>query len=118
MEKSQKKFLLQSEQIRPLVPRIGGCFATDRIMIDGRKIEYMYREAAVRDWDSGWRFFAGDESDEYLDNPSHTGIYEVNTVANHDPDIIPHLDTPAPCAFEKIIGTHSYRPVDPPEAQA
>ena len=46
-----------------------GCFATDRILVDGEKVGYMYREepADGNDWDSGWRFTAGDESQEYMD---------------------------------------------------
>src|SRR4051794_40829020 len=110
MDKSQKKFFIPREQLRQLLPPMGGCLATDRIMVDGKNVGYMYREAARRPEDSGWVFFAGDESQEYVGNPLHTGIYEVNTVANYDPDIIPYLDTAAPCAFERIAGTHTYRP--------
>lgn len=117
MDKSEKNFFIPRERMQPLLPPIGGCFATDRIMVDGEKIGYMYRECPDFEEDSGWRFFAGDESDEYIDNLWHTGIYEVNTVANYDPDIIPYLNTAAPCAFEKIAGTHKYHPVDPPEGE-
>jgi hypothetical protein len=118
MDKSQKKFFIPGERIRRLLPPMGGCFATDRIMVDGEKVGYMYREAADRPEDTGWRFFAGDESQEYVDNLWHTAVYDVNTVANYDPDIIPYLDAAAPCAFEKIAGTHKYRPVDVPEGEA
>jgi len=46
-----------------------GCFASDRIMVEGHPIGYMYREMPDDDTefsrsDSGWRFFAGDENDE------------------------------------------------------
>ncbi len=90
---------------------MGGAFATDRITVDGQKVGYMYREKASRNEDSGWRFFAGDEDQAYIDDLSHTEIYAVNTVANYDPDIIPYLETAAPCAFEKILGTNKYRRV-------
>jgi hypothetical protein len=108
---SKKKFAISKENIRELVPSMGGGFATDRIMVEGKKIGYLYREAPDRPDDSGWRFFAGDEDQAYTEDPNHTGIYAVNTVANYDPDIIPYLNTPAPCAFEKIKGTHQYRRV-------
>ena len=39
-------------------------------------------------------------------------VYAVNTIANYDPDIITHLETSAPCAFEKIPGSHEYRRVE------
>jgi hypothetical protein len=94
---------------------MGACFITDRIAADGCEIGFMYRESPDQPEDSGWRFFSGDESQEYLDNPDHTSLYEVNTAANFDPDIIPLLETPAPCAFEKIQGGHEYQPAEVPE---
>ncbi|NOS69492.1 MAG: DUF2185 domain-containing protein [Verrucomicrobia bacterium] len=108
-----KKFFILGEQIKQLVPSdLGGCFITDRVAVDGQKIGYMYREEADRPEDSGWRFFSGDESQDYIDDLSHTGVYAVNTAANYDPDIIPYLDTPAPCMFEKVDGSHSYQKVE------
>ena len=107
-----KKFAIPKEKIRSLVSSIGGGLATDKIMVEGRKIGYMYREATRKPEDSGWRFFAGDEDQAYINDLKHTGVYAVNTVANYDPDIIPYLDTPAPCAFEKIEGTSKYRRVE------
>ena len=106
-----KRFAIPGEQIKPLVAPMGGCFITDRVTVDGLKIGYMYREEADRPEDSGWRFFSGDESPEYLDDLTHTGIYAVNTAANYDPDIIPYLEFPVPCAFEKVAGDHAYRRV-------
>ena len=72
----------------------------------------MYREIPERDGDSGWRFFAGDESQDYVDDPEHLGLYDVNTVANCDPDIIPYVDVPPPCAFGKVAGSHKYHKED------
>ena len=79
-----------------------GCFATDRIVVDGAKVGYMYREkpdAGSENPDSGWRFFAGDESDDYANDPNNVGIYALNTIANYDPDIIQLLDSPYGTAF-------------------
>ncbi|MCL2148620.1 MAG: DUF2185 domain-containing protein [Methanomassiliicoccaceae archaeon] len=76
-----------------------GCFATDRILVDGCKVGYMYREEPDGDWDSGWRFTAGDESEEYMDTPGNSGIYALNTVANNDPEIIPFLTAPYGSSF-------------------
>ena len=69
--------------------------------MEGCKVGYCYREEPDGDWDSGWRFTAGDESDEYMDDPNNAGIYGLNTICNDDPDIIPLLHTPAPCVFER-----------------
>ena len=62
----------------------------------------MYREVPDFREDSGWRFNAGDESDEYMDDPKNHAIYEVNTIANYDPAIIPHLDAPIGSEFERV----------------
>jgi hypothetical protein len=107
----EKRFYIPKEQVKRLLPPMGGCFITDRVMVDGLKIGYMYREQPNRPEDSGWRFFAGDESPAYIDDLSHTGVYAVNTAANYDAEIIPYLDTPAPCAFEKDFDG-KYRRVD------
>ena len=112
MTKSEKRFAIPGDRIRQLVPPMGGCLATDEIMVEGRKVGYMYREHPEQEWDSGWRFFAGDESPEYVNDPSHIGIYAVNTVANYDPDVICHLNTPPPCTFDKIPGRNEYRRIE------
>jgi hypothetical protein len=106
-----KKFFIPRESIRDLGVSRSGAFATDRITVEGKKVGYMYREKPARQEDSGWRFFAGDEDQAYIDDSSHTQIFAVNTIANYDADIIPYLDTPAPCAFEKIPGTTKYKRV-------
>ena len=77
-----------------------GCLATDRIMVDGIRIGYMYREKPDPDMpDSGWRFTAGDESSDYMMDPDKAGIYSLNTVCNYDPDIIPLLNAPYGTAY-------------------
>lgn len=78
-----------------------GCFATNRIMVEGCKVGYCYREEPDGDWDSGWRFMTGDESQDYMNDPNNTGIYRLNTVCNSDPDIIPLLTAPYNSAFER-----------------
>jgi hypothetical protein len=115
MGQREKKFCIPGERIKRLVRPMGACYATDRIVVGGESVGYMYRESGGFPQDAGWRFFAGDEPEDYLSDTANIGIYEVNTVANYDPDIIPYLDTPAPCAFEKIAGSRGYRPIDPPE---
>ena len=76
-----------------------GCFATDRIMVDHKKVGYMYREKPDNEYDSGWRFLAGDESQEYMDNPENVGIFSLNTLCNYDIDITDYLEYPVGSAF-------------------
>ncbi|WP_243135873.1 immunity protein Imm33 domain-containing protein [Faecalibacterium prausnitzii] len=99
-----RDYHVKAEDVKSLLPDwegADGCIATNRITVEGRKIGYCYREEPDGGWDSGWRFTAGDESDEYMDDPNNAGIYKLNTICNDDPDIIPLLNTPAPCAFER-----------------
>ena len=99
-----RDFHVKAKDMKNLLPdweEASGCIATNRITVEGCKVGYCYREKADGDWDSGWRFTAGDESDEYMDDPNNAGIYGLNSICNDDPDIIPLLNTPAPCAFER-----------------
>jgi hypothetical protein len=107
-----KKFRLSADQIRPLATGHGGCIASDRITVNGRPVGFMYREQTSRDLDSGWRFLAGDEDQVYMDEPDNHSVYDVNTIANYDPTIIPFLDAPHGSVFERALGTKTFRPVD------
>ena len=99
-----RDYYVKAEDMKNLLPDwegADGCIATNRITVEGYKVGYCYRENPDGGWDSGWRFTAGDESEEYMDDPNNAGIYKLNTICNDDPDIIPLLNTPAPCAFER-----------------
>lgn len=99
-----RPYLIPIEALVPILTWDGavGCLATDRIMRDGCKVGYMYRETPDEGVpDSGWRFLAGDESPEYLENSSHAGVYHLNTLCNYDRDIMPLLESPIGSAFER-----------------
>lgn len=99
-----RSYHVRAEDMKNLLPDwagADGCIATNRITVEGCKVGYCYREEPDGDWDSGWRFTAGDESDDYMDDPNSAGLYKLNTICNDDSDIIPLLNTPAPCAFER-----------------
>ena len=109
-----RDFYVKAEDMKNLLPDwsgASGCIATNRITVEGCKVGYCYREKPDGDWDSGWRFTAGDESDAYMDDPNNAGIYGLNTICNDDPDIIPLLNTPAPCAFERD-GNGAFQPIE------
>lgn len=97
-----KEFKIKGKDIKQLLDWEGpsGAIATDKIMVEGNKIGYMYREEPNKDYpDSGWRFFQGEESDEYINNIKNSGIYDLNTICNYDPDIIPLLKSPYGVAY-------------------
>ena len=92
-------FLFSKNKIKPLYYSNGanGCIASNKITVDGRKVGYLYREIPDTNStfpDSGWRFFSGDENEEYTDDPSNFNIFNLNTICNYDPDIIPLLNSP------------------------
>ena len=79
----------------------GGAFATNLVAKERRKIRFMYREHPDNVYDSGWRFFSGTEDQAYVDHPSNLAIYALTTIAEIDPDVVPFLKFPPPCAFER-----------------
>jgi hypothetical protein len=113
----QKQFCVRADQIKPLAEGQGACIATDMITVEGLKVGFMYRERPDNDIDSGWRFMAGHESREYMDNPDNHGIYDVNSIANYDPDIIRYLDARFGSAFERNRESGRFQEVEfePPE---
>lgn len=96
-----KKFKLATNEIKPIATGLGSCIASDHITVNGRKVGYMYRDSPDNEIDSGWRFMSGKESQVFMDNPKNLEIYDVNTIANYDPEIIPFLSDPIGSAFER-----------------
>ncbi len=84
-------------------PNGEGCIASDRITKEGFKVGYMYREEpTVGNPDSGWRFMAGNEDDDYMNNPHNHHIFALNTICNYDQDIIPYLNSKIGSAYIRI----------------
>ena len=110
----QKRFHLDPDQIKPLAQGRGACLATDRITVDGERVGYMYREVPDTEFHSGWCFMAGDETHDYMDNSENIAIYDVNTIANYDPEIIPFLDAPYKTAFARNAATGDFEEVEYP----
>ncbi len=107
-----KKYKLSKEEIVELIPPMGGCMATDKITVEGLQVGFMYREESINEMDNGWRIFSGTETQEYVDNPDNSSVYEMNTIANYDPAIIPYLHLPVGTELERIEGTNKFRHVE------
>ena len=116
----ERRFFIPAEQIDPSVaPGRGSCIATDLITMHGRRVGFMYREEPDHRVDSGWRFFAGTESQTYADDADNMTIYDVNTIANYDRDIVVLLDAPCGSAFERDSESGVFKPtLFPDEADA
>ncbi len=84
-------------------PNGEGCIVSDKITKDGYKVGYMVRETPDRERpDSGWRFMAGNEDDEYMNNIANHHVFAMNTICNYDPDIIPYLASDINSAFIRV----------------
>jgi len=95
-----EEFGIPGPDIRKLVTGRGWCYASNLITKHGKRVGWMYREVS-EGGSSGWVFFAGIETDKFVDEPSNFGIYDVNTIVNYDPSIVVFLDAPAGSAFER-----------------
>ena len=72
------------------------------IAVSYTHLGWCYREKPDGQYpDSGWRFFSGEESDEYTNDVNNVGVYSLNTICNYDPDILPLLTAPYGTAYAR-----------------
>lgn len=81
--------------------RIGYVTVSNRVIMDGMPVGYLYREVPDEDGDSGWRIFSGDEAQEYADVPENFALYNASTILEIEPRLIEILMQAHPCAFER-----------------
>ncbi len=86
----------------------GYAFVSKRVSEDRQPVRFMYREQPDQHEDSGWRFFSGDESEEFANNPDNITINALSTVTMIDPDVAKHLDAPYGSAFERNTATDPF----------
>lgn len=99
---NDKIYKISADNIKKIINSSGSCIASDKITVEGLKVGYMYRENPTNETDTGWRFFAGDESEEYTNNANNFEIYDLNTICNYDETIIPYLISEIGTSFEKV----------------
>lgn len=98
---ADKKFKIPQEDIKVIIPNAGSCIASDKITVEGLPVRYMYREEPDFETDTGWRFFSGTESQDYVDNAENMMIYNLNTILNYDITILPYLNLDYGSELEK-----------------
>jgi len=72
----------------------------------------MYREKPEDDDDSGWRFYSGAETEEYVEDVYHFMMFDLNYIANCDAAIIPYLNSRVGTELERVEGTDKFQPVE------
>jgi hypothetical protein len=91
---------------------MGFVIATKRVGEEEIPVGFMYREQPMDAQDSGWRIFAGDESQEYVDNADNSDIYSATTILTIDPSIRELLTRPVGSAFERDSPNAAWKPAE------
>jgi hypothetical protein len=94
--------------VRRYLPR---CFVTQRVLRDGARVGYLYREEPDNEKDSGWRLTAGNESAEYMDDASNVAFVSLGAVLNRDDSFLELLESPVGSAFVRDPQTAQFSPV-------
>lgn len=67
----------------------------------GSAVHWMYRQTPEREQDSGWRLFAGDEDEAYLNNSDHVRLMHVYSIMDQDPSLLEPFKGETGSAFER-----------------
>ena len=100
----------------PTAPYRLKCFVTNRVLDDGARVGYLYRQAPEGEDDSGWRITAGDESDEYMANHRNYAYVSLGAVLSVDDSFRDLLAAEAPCAYAVKKSTGRFEAVEPPDS--
>lgn len=87
------------------------CFVTQRILSEGAKVGYLYREEPDNEDDSGWRVAANDESDEYMNDSDNIAFVSLGLVLSKDDSFIELLDAPTGASFARDPRTGAFVPM-------
>lgn len=78
------------------------CFISKDLIDNNKKVRFMYRENFDNEKDSGWRFFSGNETQEFVDNPDNILIVSLSEVINNiDSSIEPYINSQIGTAYER-----------------
>lgn len=103
---------LHPQQLRHILSTELFCIASNRVLVDGNLVGYMYRESPSNEDDSGWRFLCGDESDSYMATTQNHRAVPLNTMANYDTAIIPYLEWPIGTGLQRDSETFEFEQVE------
>ncbi|MBF7075000.1 DUF2185 domain-containing protein [Glaciecola sp. MH2013] len=82
-------------------PLLGFVVISNEIIKLKKSIGYFYREEPESPDDSGWRFFSGDESQDFADDENNFLLYNVSTIVDIEPDVIQYLSLDYPVEVER-----------------
>ena len=89
------------------------CFITKDVLNNNKKIKFMYHEQPDNEFDSGWRFFSGDETQEFVDDSTNLIFIPLSKVIqNVDSSIEKYLNYKNDIAFERSDETEDFKVSD------
>lgn len=106
------RYKIKPEDVKELIVPRGYCYASDMVTVDGLPVGYMYKETPEDEADTGWRFYSGTETEEYVNDEYHFMMFDLNYIANCDPAIIPYIKNRIGVELERIQGTDKFRKIE------
>lgn len=76
-------------------------YITRKLLEENKEVGFAFREKPDNETDSGWRFFTGEEDQEYVDNPDNIIIIPIDEMLEKDGSIKTILDSEYQTAYEK-----------------
>jgi hypothetical protein len=78
------------------------CLISKDLVDNHKKVRFMYKEQSYKEMDSGWRFFSGDATQEYVDNADNLLLVTLNYVINNvDSSVEKYLNSQIGIAYER-----------------
>jgi len=77
-------------------------YMSKKVMDEGWKIGYMRRDEAINEYDSGWSFMAGNESDEYYEDYRNISLMSIHEVIQYDSAVWKHITSPVGTSLIRI----------------
>lgn len=90
------------------------CLVTRRVLEDGHRVGYLYRQQPDQEDDSGWRITVGDETQEYMADSKNCAYVSLGEVLSVDDSFRDLLGSASPCAYAREKSTGEFEPVEPP----
>ncbi len=85
------------------------CICVKRLVEQKRKVRLCTERRRIRRMTAVGVFFSGDETEEYVNDPENIGIYDIQTITEIDPDVLPLLESPVGSMFEREEETEPFK---------
>ena len=80
------------------------CLVSNLVLRESKPVGWLFREEPAKENDSGWRLFAGSESDDDTNDPKNASYVAMGVLLNRDDSFLSLLESPPGSAFERASG--------------